>query len=649
MDDSQSFAGFNSEKHEIVDTAVERLPMPGLYRTGLEAVARADLPIAQADACEKPVETGGMKNEKRKSDARGGSGASKKLLAAIAVLAVAFVVLAAVPAVNESSAADAAKGESPLGDLTGLKYSDGVYTLSQDVTITLKKDVALEDVKFVGDYKLTITSASGKHYRMDVNYDFGVSDFTSETGSIFQVKELLLKNADLSIVQEDTGKDEGPASNVQGCSVFGLAHVTVEGKSNLSVSTDEFANRLFYNNGSSLTISGSDAKVVLNGTTSSTVSLSMSDGAALEIKNPRFTAGNFYPNVRNTGAPCTITVTGAGSGNHGLFFYGGTDYKGTETGVLKNCVIKSDGIVGFYSHKSVDATGSTIEAKKLVVAKSVAADAASVSGATFKVDEIAQTINPNDGYKTEIGKTMNLSGVLFTGATKISAGASIKFVEDSFVATGASITVEKDATVSVETGKNLYNGGTVTGWNGAKDAKEVTDASVSDESQLEMYLQAGAKSITYSGLTISSDTIVGAATELKLTADITVAKGITLDVQGKITGGKTITLTNDAKAPAKINVEGTLSATVVGNGANAVLNGVEGAYTIAPGSVYVNGVIATGDITVSSGDVYITGTITGELTVTGNGGNVYLGSKDAALSVASNAKLTLKETRPRRD
>ena len=342
-----------------------------------------------------------------------------------------------------------------VGNMT---YADGKYTLTEDVTVTLTDNVSMDDVKFVGKYTLTITSEAGKHYALTVNYDFKDTPF-STAGDIFEVSSFVLNGANLNVIQKDTGKTEGPKSNQAGCSVFGTGNVEVKDNSTMTITTNEFANRVFYNNGSSLKIDGPTAKVILEKATSSTVSLSMTNGATLEIKNPLMTAGNFYPNINNTENKCNITVTGAANGNHGLFFYGSnSNATGATTGVLKNCIVKTDGIVGFYSHKSVDATGSTFEAKELVVAKSVAADMANVKGATFNVTKVG-ALNPNDDYKPVKDKKLYLDGVTFNGSTVIDFGASLVVENDK------TLTIAKGATISVlgtiDNKGTIVNNGTI--------------------------------------------------------------------------------------------------------------------------------------------------------------------------------------------
>ena len=474
-------------------------------------------------------------------------------------------------------------------------YAGGVYTLTADTTVTLKDNVTLNG-KFVGAHNLKITSESGKHFTLNVNYDFG----TSTSGRIFDVSSLALEDADLTVVQKDTGKTKGPGSSEAGYSVFGEGDVTVGGKSTLTVTTDEFANRVFYNNGSSLTINGSEAKVVLDKATSSTVSISMTDGAALEIKNPLFSAGNFYPNVNNDsqdGAKCSITVSGARDGNHGLFFFGSTDNGGSTDGSLKNVNVKSDGIVGFYSHKSVNATGSTIEADKLVVAKSGAAAMADVTGATFKVSSV-QAINPNDGYKAVDDKTLDLGKVTFTGNTTIGSGVTVN------VKSGATLTVAEKATLSVAgnlagQGK-VKNNGVVESLNGGNITTKVTGnetTSRTDDSQME--------NVSIEGTVKGTDNVFDKDQLATVKGNSVMAEDSKLVINGKlyIPEGATLTLMPGAvlelRNNAVLEVEGKLIIEEKYDGEPAKIDAISGKITVS-GSVEDGG-----EINVESGSVEI--------------------------------------------
>ncbi len=267
-------------------------------------------------------------------------------------------------------------------DSNEITFAEGKYTLNKDATVTLKKNVVLNGAKFVGGFKLTIKSdaSAEKPYILDVTYDFE-KNTEDKAGRIFQVSSFVLDGANLKVTQKDTGKEGGPKGSQAGASVFGEAQVTVKSGSEMTITTNKNANRVFYNNGSSLTIENG-ATVILEGATSLTAELHMVKGAELVIKNPLFSAGNFYPNI--TGGKISVEC---GDGDHCLFFYGYNDCKLSKGGVLENCTVETKSIVGFYSGGSVNATGSTFTAKKLVAA-STSGDANVIGAKLINVTEI---------------------------------------------------------------------------------------------------------------------------------------------------------------------------------------------------------------------------------------------------------------------
>ena len=167
--------------------------------------------------------------------------------------------------------------------------------------------------------------------------------------------------------------------------------------------------------------------MILNGGTSSTAQLHMVEGAELVIKNPLFSAGNFYPNI--TGGKISVEC---GDGNHGLFFYGSNGDGKSEAGVLKNCAVESNNIIGFYCKGSVDATGSTFTAEKLVAAS--AEGNAKVIDATLNVTEVG-ALNPNKEYAPANSKLLleNVTFIVKGSAglkTAVAAGGKISLAND---------------------------------------------------------------------------------------------------------------------------------------------------------------------------------------------------------------------------
>ena len=495
--------------------------------------------------------------------------------AAVALMfAVCFIGFVAISgdAVDADEGATTTVKKSIEGMYTGtmeLKGDEGskYYELTSDVTVTLTSDVTLTGIKFAdkaGEHTLTITSASEKRYTLTVNYDFGTK--TDEVaGNIFGVSNFVLNGADLNVIQKDTGKTEGPKSNQAGCSVFGTGSVEVKGTSEMKITTNEFANRVFYNNGSSLKIDGLTAKVILERASSSTVSLSMTNGATLEIKDPLKTAGNFYPKINNTGNKCNITVTGAADGNHGLFFYGSNSNATDATaGVLKNCTVETDGIVGFYSNGSVDATGSTFEAKELVVAKSSAAEMANVKGATFNVAKVG-ALNPNDGYKPVNDKKLYLEDVTFEGNVEIESVANVTIV--------SKLSLKGTTTISVK--------GTITG--GEIDItgvdKGVKCIIVNENGVLNTIVNGTVKDTTDSRKDIKSvvvlDNVVAGANGITIEKGSVIVDGIIKTGDVTIPAGSTSFVYGTLESGSKLKVESGASVNTGGTGILVIESGAE--------------------------------------------------------------------------
>ena len=134
---------------------------------------------------------------------------SRKLLAAMAVLAVAFVVLAAISAAVTSDATTTPAYETKYfaddnsdATLTSVTKGDGLYTVTSGGTIELKKDVTISQIYFEDSYSdgLTIKSAEGGHYTLTVQYDTVDSDDKVIFGMAVTVE-----NADLVVEQKTTG------------------------------------------------------------------------------------------------------------------------------------------------------------------------------------------------------------------------------------------------------------------------------------------------------------------------------------------------------------------------------------------------------------------------------------------------------------
>ena len=472
-----------------------------------------------------------------------------KLMAAIAVLAMvvcAFAVLAPVADEADATASNTAVG--PLKDKVtvagtlGWNENNKIYTLEADTTITLKSDVTLDQVRFAGNFALKIISEPSAVKSLTVNYDF-----EGKTGqnNIFAVKSLTLENANLTIVQKDTGRTTGPGAGEANNSVFGNISVTVSGKSVMTVTCDENSNRVFYNNNGVLTISGSDAKVVMDKATSMTVKLVMTGGATLEIKDPLGTAGNFYPAITD-GSNSKITVTG-GSGSTIRFY--ACDAKGSTTSAsLKGVQITADCPVAFYNNvvssvASFDLDGSTIKAPKIVIAQSAdKQNGITLVKGTLDVDAVSDDYisNPNLTTPKAVTPVYTLSEVIFKGQTAVDAGVTL--------AGSASFSAKGDSLVLAE-GAELGLGETTT--------FAITFGSGSDANTLTIIATAGDNGLVITGGSVKISGQVVTTSQLKASIATTgtdvILKNLTIVADGNVT--EAVAIPSGAKIEGLLTVE----------------------------------------------------------------------------------------------
>ena len=430
---------------------------------------------------------------------------------------------------------------------SGMKLSEDEksYEITGNATITLTSDVVLDDIKFKGG-NLTIGSSGGveKPYTLTVNYDFKDTP-RSAAGNIFEVSTLILDGANLVVVQEDNGRKEGPGPSEAGASVFGTADVTVKDESKMTITTNPFANRVFYNRGSSLTIENG-GNVTLKDATSSTVYLSMVEGANFIIDNPLFSAGNFYPNI--TGGE--ITVKNAKDGNHGLFFYG------TNDSVIKNCVVNSENIIGFYSSGPVDASKSIFTAKELVVAKANG-PTSNVTGGTFNVTKVG-ALNPNDGYKPVNDKKLYLKDVTFEGNVEIESVANVTIV--------SKLLLKGTTTISVK--------GTITGG-------EIDITGVDKGVKCIIVNENGVLNTTVNGTVGSAKSIVvlkdivAGANGITITKGSVIVDGIIKTGDVTIPAGSTSFVYGTLESGSKLIVESGASVNTGGTGTLVIESGAE--------------------------------------------------------------------------
>ena len=493
----------------------------------------------------------------------------------------AFAVLAPVAEETDATATDIAAG--PLKDKAQvdgtLTYDETskIYTIGSVATITLKSDVELKQVRFAGSYALTVASEATAVKTLTVNYDFN-----GKTGenNIFAVSSLTLNNVNLTVVQNDTGRTTGPGEDEPKNSVFGNMAVTVDGKSIMTVTCDENSNRVFYNNSSTLTINGATAKVVMDRATSMTVKLVMTGDSTLEIKNPRGTAGNFYPAITN-GGNSKITVTDGS--NSTIRFYANDGSTGIAS--LEGVTITADCPVALYNNTNNTSNaagftfnGSTINATKVVIAQSgTNENGVTLKNGTFNVDAISDESISNP-YKTNppaITPVFTLDGTIFKGQTAVDAGVTLLGTA-SFSAIGDSLEFAKGAKLGNGTTgftiENAVNGSTNTvtltaaaGENGLRIvAGSVEITGTLDAHTVVAKIEAAGGDVVLKDLTITAGT---------LTIDNTVAVQGNLDVASGATLNVASGATLNVASGATLSVYGTVSGTVKNNGTVEAVNG----------------------------------------------------------------------------
>ncbi len=317
---------------------------------------------------------------------------SRKLLAAIAVIALALCVcVAAVP--SDSSDAEPtypaqASNVSSYEDLIKLNegkcwdaYTNTFTVPSDGLIINLTGNIGSADapvnmtIDLDGDLK--ITSSNG--YTIFINYQAsapGQKTMTFTDGETF-----VLENAnaylEISKAAGFTDTDDNPAND--GLGVFGSnMDVTVTGKSTMTVSQAATVNGATSLYGGNLTITGANAAVDFNKANAiSGTTLNMTGGANLKFTNPNTVAGA----LQGTVDASFITVTGMSESDKSLNFYSVELKNGSK--------INSDGKIGIYEGSNVNADNkSEVKADKGFESQPSSSNdnAPSINGGTWNGD-----------------------------------------------------------------------------------------------------------------------------------------------------------------------------------------------------------------------------------------------------------------------
>ena len=587
----------------------------------------------------------------------GGLG-TKRLLAAIAVLAVALAVFAAVPAAEDSDAAgstvyvDSTIDADDASNSTYKTLTAALNAVAEKGTIILKSDldaseattglsyspntvISLSVSKAVAiDKSVTIKSADGEKYT--IPFALGVK-YTSGKG----LDSVALENIIIKPAKGDNGfsahTDSGLVTKVTitGCE-FQITPCDAKdfkgGMSGQVAAVYGYQTANFEITGTDFTIADGPG----NGYTTAVMSWN---------KDVTVTGCNVtgYSKFLNIDAATSLTVTGnhaynmlgpiknaSGQYKNGTFIQLANTGGATQTGeivVTGNEINDSDADfkgIATYPLAEKNNEGKDNTPTKLtkfttdmdVVFKGIVTiEDVSIGGniELYEENDIPAkvTIANNGSLTVAAGKTLTAdasstitnNGILFNnGTVKMDEGSTYSGTSGTFVAgagSTATILVSKDSTLNAK-GTGIVNGSAPAGEDANKaDLSDVTGVTVA---QVNGYLNA------------------------KMDVILPITDGLTITKDDKIIVVPGSSLTGTVKFDEKNSV---------------AFDKAKGDFQVSAGSIYVNGKIEEGTITATGGNFYITGTVTGEVKLVKESGNLYLGAKGETLTIASGAQLTL--------
>ena len=389
----------------------------------------------------------------------------KRLLSAIIAIAIIACAVVAIAAPAEGSPTtpdygdtnDVASYEALIG-LNGGYWDESTNTFTvpaEGLTLNLKADIGSPDepvnMKFVLDGNLMITSSNGSTLYVTTLATAPTTQTVSFNNNVLAFDDV---NAVLSITKADNfTRPAGAEARNDSLNVFGGdMDVRVTGNSNITLT------QLATDNGSTaqggdLTITGSNAVVNLDhANTVASTTLTMSEGAKLNIDTPNSTAGNFYGTLNAS----FITVTGMSGSDKTLNFY--------DLDLTNGSRVTSDGAIGVYEGASNtgDSTSSVTAEKGFKTMASSTGTSPTVTGGQWNGDwddndQNAPTFNGETVFNGSSTAAMPewevryvIDGVSDTYYKGDSVPESIALVTGSVVIIG---TVDDDFQITVTTPK----------------------------------------------------------------------------------------------------------------------------------------------------------------------------------------------------
>ena len=589
--------------------------------------------------------------------ARGGVAASKKLLAAIAVLAVAFAVFAAIPAVADDSDAGntgAVSGAATVyvdSTITADDASKNTYktltaaleAVADEGTIILKSDLDASEITNSNGVLSIIKAVTIKSVDADKdkakNIPFGLSTNTSLTlqyvklSPAVNVTALEVNNASAVIDVENsivninggtTGDKRG-----DGFKINSAASVKIEGNTFTNVTDGKYVRAMWIDNVSgNVDIIGNEASRLH--VFAATSNLSTGDDAVATVK------GN--TSTEMTGDFTTTTETKDSK----FLQVAGT---GASKVIVKGNTVSAKAGVAAIPYVNVHDGGATIAS--LDVDKDLKVTGALTVSGTVKVDgmitvaKLAKsnntgsiTISANATLVADGGLTGDANATINNNGTLINYGTLTMAKDKSYSGNGTFVAAAgSSATFTVASGTTLKSVGAGK-VNGAAPKSNQMDLSKNTSvtvAEVNEYLKAGMDvKLPSAGLTIaekdkivvvpgsSIDGIVKIGTTTTdsvtfhtVTGDFTISVGNSVDVIGDITGGKIHVEKGDfeiinTKIKSDLTINAASGATVkfsdvtVNSGVTLTLKGAGTFTVVADKSFNLYGSLATADVTAPS-------------------------------------------------
>ncbi len=577
----------------------------------------------------------------------GGASASKKLLAAIAVLAVAFAVFAAIPvAVDDSDATgttvyyDADIKTPDASNFNTLKGAIGAA--GENGTVILKTDVkangeTLTNGVFGITTAVTIKSADSK----DKNIPFGISTTNSLTlqdvvlspakgTTALEFKatggDLVVKGCIINV----NGGDDADANGVytkrgDGFNVNPASSVTIEGNTFVNVTKGGYVRAMFIStvagdvniknniaNGfhvfaATQNVSTEDNKLTtISGNTAKDMTGDVRGHQSGDSTKPVETKDSKFVQIAGNSASKVVvkenTVTAKNAGDK-IPYVNAYDLGATGASITVDKDMTVNGLLTI---------SGTVEVGGLITVKKF-----DDKQGTITIDANS-TLIVNGGLVGYENATITNNGTLFNNSTiTMPTGED---VADNYTSTTGKFVAGAGSTATFKTsvtGNDRFVGsGTVNGV-----APVTKEASVGSFVELKNYLDAGVPTVKITGdVALDENITVKADTILDLQSNNLNLNGKNVTVEGKIKGA--IVVKNDTTVVDQITTD------------------LTGNFKIVKGnSIDITDITdIDGTITVNTGALEITGKVTGTLTIDANGKTV----KFSDVTVNSGAKLILK-------